>query len=134
MRPGLVIETVQVPAAALRGFRWWTSEKVAKGQRFVAIRADEPQSAAMDPLIAPGAVVVLDRHYTSLAPYRAHQRTLYAVRAGGGRALRYVEFDGGNLVLRPLALGYPVQVIAVGAGESPADYIVGRVCMVIAEL
>jgi hypothetical protein len=125
---------VQVPAAALRGFRWWTSEKVAKGQRFVAIRADEPQSAAMDPLIAPGAVLVVDRHYTSLAPYRAHQRTLYAVRAGVGLALRYVEFDGGNLVLRPLALGYPVQVIAVGAGETPADYIVGRVCMAIAEL
>jgi len=138
VRPEAVIETVQVAASALRGNRWWAPEKYAQWQRYVAVRADAQQAAAMDPLIVPGAVVVIDRHYHSLAPYSAHRRTLYAVRtgggAGGGLLLRYVEFDGGSLILRPLAQEVPVQVITPGAKETPADYIVGRVCVVVSEL
>jgi hypothetical protein len=134
VRPEAVIETVQVAASALRGNRWWAPEKFAQWQRYVAVRADAQQAAAMDPLITPGAVVVLDRHYHSLAPYSAQRRTLYGVRAGGGLLLRYVEFDGGSLILRPLAQEVPVQVITPGAKETPADYIVGRVCVVVSEL
>jgi transcriptional regulator with XRE-family HTH domain len=134
VRPGAVIETVQVAAASLRGNRWWAPEKYAVWQRYVAVRADAQQAAAMEPLIAPGAMLVIDRHYRSLAAYRVQQRTLYAVRVGDGLALRYVEFDGGNLILRPLAMSAPVQVIAVGAKETPADYIVGRVCVMVSEL
>jgi hypothetical protein len=82
--------------------------------------------------------VVIDRHYNSLAPYRARRRTLYAVRAGGGLALRFVDFDSasdaGRLILRPLALEFPVQLVEVGEGETPGDYIVGRVCLVVSEL
>jgi hypothetical protein len=136
VRPEQVIETVQVAASALRGNRWWAQEKYAQWQRYVAVRADAQQAAAMDPLLAPGAIVVIDRHYHSLAPYHAHRRTLYAVRAGGGVGLllRYVEFDGGTLILRPLTMGVPVQLIMPGAKETPADYIVGRVCVVVSEL
>jgi plasmid maintenance system antidote protein VapI len=134
VRPEAVIETVQVAASALRGNRWWAPEKFAQWQRYVAVRADAQQAAAMDPLITPGAVVVIDRHYHSLAPYSAHRRTLYAVRMGGGLLLRYVEFDGGSLILRPLAQEVPVQLITPGAKETPADYIVGRVCVVVSEL
>jgi plasmid maintenance system antidote protein VapI len=138
VRPEAVIETVQVAASALRGNRWWAPEKFAQWQRYVAVRADAQQAAAMDPLITPGAVVVIDRHYHSLAPYSAQRRTLYAVRAGGGAGgglfLRYVEFDGGSLILRPLAQEVPVQVIMPGTKETPADYIVGRVCVVVSEL
>jgi transcriptional regulator with XRE-family HTH domain len=138
VRPGAVIETVEVPAAALRANRWWTQEKYALWRRYVAIRVDAQQAAAMEPLLPPGAIAILDRHYRSLAAYRAQQRTLYAVRSGSGAAtglaLRYVEFDGGNLILRPLAVNHPVQVVAVGERETPADYIVGRVCWVAAEM
>jgi hypothetical protein len=88
----------------------------------------------MDPMIAAGTIVVLDRHYNSLAPYRAHQRTLYAVRCGAGLVLRFVEFDDGRLILRPLSLAFPVQLLALESHEAPADYIVGRVCLVISEL
>jgi hypothetical protein len=87
----------------------------------------------MDPMIAPGAIVVLDRHYNSLAPYRAQQRTLLAIRCGAGLVLRYVEFDDGRLILRPLSLAFPVQLLALGSHETPADYIIGRVCHVISE-
>ena len=134
VRPGAVIETVQVAAASLRGNRWWAPEKYVRWERYVAVRADAQQAAAMDPVIVPGALVVIDRHYRSLAVYRAQQRTLYAVKTGSGLALRYVELDGANLVLRPLALASPVEVMAMRGQETPADFLVGRVCVVVAEL
>ena len=135
VRPGLVIETVPVAAARLEEMRPRVSAPgQQQWQRFVAVRADAQQAAAMAPLIGPGAVVVLDRHYRSLAPYRGQQKTLYAVRAGGGLVLRFVEFDDGRLILRPLSAAFPVLLLAPGAEETPADYVVGRVCLVMAEV
>ena len=129
-----IIETVQVSTSRLHDNRARPSTKHAHWQRFVAIRADAQQSAAMEPLLAPGAIAVLDRHYNSLAPYRAHQPTLYAVRYGGALLLRYVDFDEGHLILRPYSRDFPVQLIPLASHESPADYIVGRVCLVFSEL
>jgi len=138
VRPGAVIEMVQVPAAGLRSNRWWAPEKYVRWQRYVAVRADAQQAAAMPALIAPGAVAVVDRHYRSLAAYHPQQRTLYAVRAGqragAGLLLRHVELHGETMVLRPLAPGIPVHVVTPGPQETPADYIVGRVCVVVAEV
>ena len=128
-----VIETIQVSATRLRDNRSRPSKKNAKWQRFLAVRADAHQAGAMEPLLSPGAVVVLDRHYNSLAPYRAHQPTLYAVRGGTSLLIRFVEFDEGRLILRPYSMGFPVQLLALAAHESPSDYIVGRVCMVLSE-
>jgi hypothetical protein len=132
--PSAVIETLQVSASRLHDNRARPSTKHAHWQRFLAIRADPQQSAAMDPLLAPGAIAVLDRHYNSLAPYRAHQPTLYAVRCGAALLLRFVDFDEGRLILRPYARDFPVQLLPLATHESPADYIVGRVCLVFAEL
>lgn len=129
-----IIETVQVSASRLYDNRARPSTKHAHWQRFLAIRADAQQSAAMQPLLAPGAIAVLDRHYNSLAPYRAQQPTLYAVRCGAALLLRYVDFDEGHLILRPYARDFPVQLIPMGSHESPGDYIVGRVCLVFSEL
>jgi hypothetical protein len=134
VRPGAVIETIHVSASRLQDNRARTYPKYAHWQRFLAIRADAQQAAAMDPMISAGAIVVLDRHYNSLAPYRAQQRTLYAVRCGVGLVFRYVEFDDGRLILRPLSLAFPVQLLSLGSHETPADYIVGRVCLVVSEL
>ncbi len=88
----------------------------------------------MDPLVSPGAIAVLDRHYNSLAPYRAHQSTLYAVRCGAALLLRFVDFDEGRLILRPYSRDFPVQLLPLATHETPADYIVGRVCLVFSEL
>ncbi|MDQ2834071.1 MAG: hypothetical protein M3Y50_10070 [Acidobacteriota bacterium] len=132
-----VIETLQVSAARLHSNlpnRARTSTVLAHWQRFVAIRADTQQAAAMDPLVCPGAVAVLDRHYNSLAPYRAHQPTLYAVRCGATLLLRFVDFDEGRLILRPWSREFPVQLLPLGNHETPSDYIVGRVCLVFSEL
>jgi len=134
IRPRSVIETIHVSASRLHESRSRPSLKYAHWRRFLAIRADEQQAAAMEPIITEGAIVVLDRHYNSLAPYRAHQRTLYAVRCGAVLVLRYVEFDDGRLILRPLSLTFPIQLLVLGTRETPADYIVGVVCLVVSEL
>jgi plasmid maintenance system antidote protein VapI len=132
--PASIIETVQVSASRLHDNRARPSTKHAHWQRFLAIRADTQQSAAMDPLLSPGAIAVLDRHYNSLAPYRAHQPTLYAVRCGAALLLRFVDFDEGRLILRPYSRDFPVQLLPLGSHETPADYIVGRVCLIFSEL
>ena len=88
----------------------------------------------MEPALAAGMIVVIDRHYNSFAPYRAHQPTILAVRYGGGLLLRYVEFDEGRLILRPSATDCAVQLILIPPNTLPADYIVGRVCLVFNEL
>ncbi len=129
-----VIETVQVSASRLHDNRARPSTKYAHWQRFLAIRADAQQAAAMQPLVAPGSIAVLDRHYNSLAPYRAHQPTLYAVRCGAALLLRYVDFDEGHLILRPYSREFSVQLIRLASHESPADYLVGRVCLLFSEL
>jgi transcriptional regulator with XRE-family HTH domain len=130
VRPEQVVETVQVAAAHRPEQRGPVPPRRAGWQRFVAVRADEQQAAAMDPVLTPGAIAVLDRHCVSLAPHRPERRSLYAVRTGAGLALRYVDFDAGTLILRPLAAEFPVQLMPLAARESPADYIVGRVCAV----
>jgi hypothetical protein len=134
VRAGAVIEMVYISTSRLAASRARPSARTAHWQRFVAIRADAPQASAMDPMIAADAIVVIDRHYNSPAPYRAQQRTLYAVRSGSGLMLRFLEFDDARLVLRPLSLEFPVQVIAVGENESPGDYIVGRVSLIFSEV
>jgi transcriptional regulator with XRE-family HTH domain len=134
VRSSAVIETVYVPAARLTESRPRPAAKYQHWQRFLAIRADAQQAAAMDPVIMPDSIVVLDRQYRSLSPYRTQQRTLYAVRSGSRLLLRFVEFDDTRLVLRPLSVAFPVQLIGLRAEESPPDYIVGRVVLVMNEL
>jgi Cro/C1-type HTH DNA-binding domain len=132
--PTSIIETIQVSATRLNDNRARPSTRHAHWQRFLAIRADTQQAAAMDPLLAPGAIAVLDRHYNSLAPYRAHQPTLYAVRCGGALLLRFVDHDGSSLILRPYSRAFPVQLLPLSTKTSPADHLVGRVCLVVSEL
>jgi len=129
-----VIETVCVPTALLAECRPRPAEKYQDWDRFVAVRVDAQQAAAMQPLIGDNSIVVLDRHYNSLAPHRGPQKTLYAVRMGRGLALRFVEFDDARLVLRPLSTDFPVQLIPLQPEESPADYLVGRACVIFSQV
>jgi hypothetical protein len=132
--PSSIIETIQVSASRLHDNRARPSTRNANWQRFLAIRADAQQSAAMDPLLVSGAIAVLDRHYNSLAPYRAHQPTLYAVRCGAALLIRFVDYDEGRLILRPYSRDFPVQLLPLATHQTPADYIVGRVCLIFSEL
>jgi hypothetical protein len=129
-----VIETVPVVAARLKENRTRPAPRRTQWERFVAVRVDAQQAAAMAPVLAAGALAVIDRHYNSLAPYRASQPNIYAVRSGAMLLLRYVDFDERHLILRPFLREFPVQLIGLREDESPADYLVGRVCLVVAEV
>jgi len=129
-----VIETVPVVGSRLRENRAKPAPRRTQWERFVAVRVDAQQASAMAPVLAVGALAVIDRHYNSLAPYRANQPNIYAVRSGSMLMLRYVDFDDRHLILRPFLREFPVQLIGLREGESPADYIVGRVCLVVSEV
>ena len=129
-----VIESLPVVSSWLSGHRSRPAPRSAGWQRFVGVRVDTQQAAAMEPALAPGMIAVIDRHYNSIAPYRAHQPTVFAVRHASGMLLRYVELDEGHLVLRPSAIDCAVQVITIAPEKTPVDYIVGRVCVLLNEL
>ncbi|WP_260702981.1 helix-turn-helix domain-containing protein [Edaphobacter flagellatus] len=129
-----VMETVPVVAARLKENRAKPAPRRTQWERFVAVRVDAQQAAAMAPVLAMGALAIVDRHWNSLAPYRASQPNIYAVRSGSMLMLRYVDFDERHLILRPFLREFPVQLIGLREGESPADYVVGRVCLVVAEV
>lgn len=129
-----VIESLHVSASRLADNRARPSPKNVHWQRFVGVRSDAQQAAAMEPVLAPGTIAVIDRHYNSLAPYRAHQPNLYAVRNGRALLLRYLDFEDSRLILRPSSTSCPIQLLALAPDETPADYIVGRVCLLFYEL
>ncbi len=101
--------------------------------RFVAIRA-EGDAISMYPRLRPGATVLIDRHYNSLEPYRRGEPNLYAVYVKGACRIRYVERAGKNLVVRPHNQGYSVEIVPLENQQTPADYLVGRVCHVGMEM
>ena len=88
----------------------------------------------MEPLVLPEAIALLDRHYTSLTPYRPNRSNLYAVRHGAHLTLRYVDFLSNRLVLRPHNIAFPVDLIEVDPNESPGDLLAGRIALILNEL
>ena len=47
-------------------------------ERFVVIKMDAREGMSMYPRTMPGAALLLDRHYNSLAPYRRGESNIYA--------------------------------------------------------
>ncbi len=102
-------------------------------QRFVAIRADAEHAAAMNPVLQTDSIVVIDRHYNSLARYRPLQPTVYAVHSAERLYLCFLHFEANRLVLRPRNRNYPVRLVELLMHEQPTDRIVGRVCYIASE-
>ena len=102
--------------------------------RFVLLRAEPKDAAAMWPRWGPGALLLLDRHYTSLRPYRKELRNVYAVAAPPGCLVRYVEYDGANLILRPHNPDEPAQVLRLAPGADPSARIIGRIACIVQEI
>lgn len=132
--PAATIETVHISASRLHGNRPRPAPGRNQWQRFVALRVDAQQAAPMEPIVTTDAVAVIDRHYNAIASYRSHQPSIFAVRSGSSLLLRFVTLEESRLVLRPYSNQHPVQLIRLLQTESPADYIVGRVCFTLSEL
>ncbi len=102
--------------------------------RFLLIRADAATDAAMSPRIPAGAILLVDRHYNSVEPYRRLRPNIYTVNSNDGCTVRYASAFEGRLVLRPHNPNSPVELVTIHSGRSYADYIIGRVCYVATEV
>jgi hypothetical protein len=125
---------LELPEGMLESVRTRTSNARRAWERFVAVRITGADALAMEPTVLPEAIVLVDRHYNSLMPYRRNRPNLYAVRSGTRLTLRYADYLSNHLVLRPHSIAFPVELIEVAPGESPNDLIVGRVALILNEL
>lgn len=132
--PQAVLGTLQLPGRWLDDFPARRSVGRRSWERFVALRVTSAQALPMDPVLRSGSLVVLDRHYNSLADWKPPHPNLYGVRLGAQIVFRHVVFEANRLVLRPRALESPVDVIELPPHESPSDLLVGRVCLCLTEL
>jgi transcriptional regulator with XRE-family HTH domain len=101
--------------------------------RFVAVRADPRDTATMWPRLGPGSTLLIDRHYTSLKPYRKNDRNLYAVQRKESLVIRYVEAGERHLVLRSHDSEASVEVLPLEANQAACDLLAGRVAHVAME-
>jgi len=133
VRPSAIRDVIHVPSAVTGG-RSRVSPSRRTWDRFVAVSIPADEAQAMEPVVQPEAVVVVDRHYISFAGYRTGRNNIYAVRNGSHLSLRYADFLSNRLVLRPHNLAFPVDLLEVSPGESPADLIAGRVALILNEV
>jgi hypothetical protein len=133
IRPSAVQSMLHLPPGVLRPLRTRVANTRRAWQRFVAVRIPPGDAVPMEPLVLPEAIAVLDRHYTSLMQYRPSRPNLYAVRHGAHLTLRYVELAAGRLILRPLNVAIPVDLIQVDSEQSAIDLIAGRVALILNE-
>jgi hypothetical protein len=129
-----VLDNVHLPPGWLTSFPARRALSRRTWERFVGVRVTGAQALPMDPLLRIGSIVIIDRHYNSLVSCRPPEPNLYAVRSGSQMLFRHVAFESSRLVLRPRALSYPVDLVELASQESPADLIVGRVCLCISEM
>jgi hypothetical protein len=122
-------DTLHIPAAFLRDNRARPAPLRAHWQRYLAIVLDVDQAIPTE--LSTGALVVIDRHYTSLARYRETHPTLYAVHFDGHLLLRFVSLEDGHLILRPANSLSPVRLFRLNAHDAPANYIIGRACLLL---
>lgn len=134
VRPGSVQSLLHLPEGFLGAARARTTVARRAWQRFVAIRISAQDSEPMAPILKPDAMLVIDRHYNSLAQYRPQAPTLYAVRNGPQLALRFVDFLANRLVLRPNNAAFSAELLETAPGETPNELITGRVAVILNEL
>jgi hypothetical protein len=117
----------------LRRLRAETEGDRSHWQRFVLLKLDAKDALPMQPRLQSGALLLLDRHYNALTPYRKGENNMYAVLKTDQCAIRYVEVAGNDLLLRPQNPSQPVEVMAIEEGKSAGDYLIGRVCHISQE-
>lgn len=131
VRPGAVQAMLQVPDGLLQSLHARVSHARRTWQRFVAVRIPAADALALQPLVQPEALVLIDRHYNSLAPYRPNRPNLYAVRQGSRLLVRYVEYVSGHLLLRPHNMDAPLDLLESDPDEAPNEYLIGRIIMIL---
>jgi hypothetical protein len=134
IRPSVVHAMLHLPNGFLQSLQARASKPRRAWQRFVAMRISQGDSQAMNPLVSPEAIALIDRHYNSLTPYRPDRPNTFAVRSGAQVLLRHADFQVNRLVLSPHNRSFPVELLELGPHESPGDLIAGRVALILNEI
>ena len=87
----------------------------------------------MQPVLPRNAVVLIDRHYNSTFAYAPGRNNVYAVRLGNRLRFRYVGLAAGHMVLRTHDPAHQPELIALSAGQTSADLLVGRVFLMFVD-
>jgi hypothetical protein len=132
--PRATLESIHLPETSLEQLRPRRTLAKRDWQRFVAVRLTAIQARPMEPLLTPGAILVIDRHYNSLVPVSAVRPNIYAVDIVNTLAFRYVTYQANRLILRPHAADFPVELLRLGVEESPSALLVGRICFAISPI
>jgi hypothetical protein len=133
IRRSAIHSMLRLPSGVLESLHTRVSGARRAWQRFVAVRIPASDALAMDPLVLPEAIALIDRHYNSLTPYRPGRPNVYAVRQGTHLTLRYVDFRLNRVILRPYNSTFPIDLVELGPTESPGDFLAGRIALIINE-
>ena len=124
-----VSDTLKINKKILRLLRPSLEGDRSGWQRFIVLRAGAREGMSMYPRLLPGALLLVDRHYNSLLPYRRNEHNMYAVMHSGHCYFRYAERQSGYLVLHAENRSYAAHAVAL-AGKPASEYIAGRICSV----
>jgi len=133
MRPSVVETVLSYPASDVAELEPRCPNARRQWERFVAVRLDADDASGMEPVVMPGAVALLDRHYTSFKPLRDGRPNLYAARLGSRLLIRYAQHQADRVLLRPYHAAAEAHAIEAGPGESAGDALVGRVVRITNE-
>jgi hypothetical protein len=128
------LDFIQLPLGVLEHMRTRRATSRRGWLRFVSVRVTAQQAVGMQPLLPPDTIAIIDRHYNSPVRYQPAHPSIFAVRVGNALQFRVAEFENNRLILRPLELNAPVQLLALGPHEVPSDIITGRVCLILAPI
>lgn len=127
--PEQILETRSFNKTFLRKLRARDAEDRRDWLRFVVIRL-ELKGVPLLAFRSTRATLLIDRHYSSLDPYRRFQPNVYVVTVDGRCNVGYVSVAGDCLLLRTRSPLQEVEMVRIERGRSYYDYIVGRVCYV----
>jgi hypothetical protein len=128
------LDLIQLPLGLLEHMRTRRATSRRGWSRFVSVRVTPQQAAGMQPLLPSNTIAIIDRHYNSPVAYQPPHPSIFAVRVGNALHFRLAQFENNRLILRPLELDAPVQLLALGPHEVPSDLIIGRVCLTLAPI
>jgi len=124
-------ERIKVNHSHLGRYRKDTTGRREGWVRFVWMRLQEADFAAMDPKIARGAILLVDRHYTSLLPHSAGEVDLYVVRVDNKTIVRWFEVHERKALLRANNPRAHTEFLPIDPKGRYVEKIIGRVCRVM---
>lgn len=102
--------------------------------RFVGFRASAEDFTVMYPRVLRNGILLVDRHYNSVRPYRRGWTDMHVVlKKEGSILVREVELHGQQLILRPQRREEALQFIKIRPRQSYGEFLLGRVCHIEGE-